>query len=112
MSEVACAGCGRAGVAVCEECTHSNWYIPCGCSHCGDHAACDKRCAAYDGCKHPRGLVLSGTLEESEAYADEVPSRALVARAIAAARIEAKRKRKKRMLKLDKMELSLMDFPA
>lgn len=112
MSDVTCLGCGAENVRVCSECSHSNWYIGCGCAHHGDHAACGKRCADYDGCKHPRGLVLSGTLEESEQYSDEVPSRDLVARAIAEARIEAKRKHKRRMLKLDRLELSLTDFPS
>lgn len=59
------------------------------------------------GCKHPRGLVISGTLEESEKYSDEVPPRRLVAKAVAEARVEAKRKHRRKMLKLDRIELTL-----
>ncbi len=41
------------------------WYVGCGCSNHGDHAACGHNC---DGCVHPKNFEV---VAESEAEADQ-----------------------------------------
>lgn len=106
---MACAGCGEPG-PTCKACSHSNWAIACGCDSHGDHGGCDKVCERY-GCAHPRGLIITGTLEESDRYHGEVPPRYLVERAIEQARGEAEKKFQKKMLKLDRLVLKLDTYP-
>lgn len=106
MEDETCRGCGAK---VCENgCeTSTNWSIPCGCSFHGDHGGCGKRCE-LGGCLHPRHIVLSGTLEESEKYADDTPPAYLVLRAVEEehGRLEKKYRRKLRRLETIREDFS------
>lgn len=45
----------------------TDWYVPCGCEHHGDHLGCDNSCKEYGGgCQHPLGVVVTSSDEEDE----------------------------------------------
>ena len=99
MADDSCRGCGKSG-GDCAACTAiTNWYISCGCDGHGDHAGCSKQCELY-GCAHPRGITISGTLEESEKYSNQPPPAYLVVRAVDEERARAERKFNKKCRKL------------
>ena len=110
MANSTCPGCGAPEPSDCGCRSRTDWYVSCGCDSHGDHGGCRQECQLY-GCCHPVGLVLSGTLEESERYSDTTPSRALVARAIEEKRQELERKHRRKMLKLERLELTLPTYP-
>ena len=106
MSEsTECLGCGKNPCTNgCNEIT--NWSISCGCDSHGDHLGCSKECNKY-GCVHPRGLELSGTLQETALYSDKLPPASIVRRAIEEERKRITQKANKKLQRLERIEKSL-----
>lgn len=95
-----CRGCGKAG----GDCAHclaiQSWYIACGCDHHGDHLGCTKECRIY-GCAHPRGIVIEGSLRESELYSGGDTPDYLIARSARKERRRLERKYRKKLQRID-----------